>query len=471
MKKNLAILFLATCVTQGVFSQQMVLKKGTILEALPVNDSIAETFSLYLPTSFSTDKTWPLLVVFDLDGKEIQALSMFVHAAEEEGYVLAAPQVRDTASLADNMVKTTQTVQKVMDLLPIQKSRIYTAGAGSGGRYANLVPILSKDVSGAISIGASITNTELLSIRRPFHFIGIVNKKDYNYPGLLSVKKILDRYRFPNQVLIHSGDKLWPDPDYLKRSLRLFTLAAMRKQLVARDSSYIEGAYNSDVTHAGRLKNSLKLLMAEQYLGEMMGVYGAYKNLDSLRMVQRDIRRNKMYRSMKRSESAAFLKESLLKEDYLYYMEEDLLAYNFNNLGWWNFQRTEINKFIEGSNKAEKDMGHRLLGYINALAEDNIDIVQSEDLIDEDALAFLFMLKTILEPDNFDFYMKIISLSSKNEDFGTALFYLEEAFKRGFNDKEILYGLEHTALLRINPKFNKLVSEYLQDARYNIKEQ
>ncbi|MEX0362232.1 MAG: alpha/beta hydrolase, partial [Allomuricauda sp.] len=348
---------------------------------------------------------------------------------------------------------------------------IYTAGAGSGGRYANLVPILSKDVSGAISIGASITNTELLSIRRPFHFIGIVNKKDYNYPGLLSVKKILDRYRFPNQVLIHSGDKLWPDPDYLKRSLRLFTLAAMRKQLVARDSSYIEGAYNSDVTHAGRLKNSLKLLMAEQYLGEMMGVYGAYKNLDSLRMVQRDIRRNKMYRSMKRSESAAFLKESLLKEDYLYYMEEDLLAYNFNNLGWWNFQRTEINKFIEGSNKAEKDMGHRLLGYINALAEDNIDIVQSEDLIDEDALAFLFMLKTILEPDNFDFYMKIISLSSKNEDFGTALFYLEEAFKRGFSDKETLYGLEHTALLRINPKFNKLVSEYLKDARYNIKEQ
>lgn len=237
------------------------------------------------------------------------------------------------------------------------------------------------------------------------------------------------------------------------------------------DSALIERSYQEDVRHANRLKSSMRLLMAEQYLGEMMGIYGWYKNLDSLRLVQREIRRNKLYKSMKRAENAAFLKESLLKEDYLYYMDEDLVTYNFNNLGWWNFQRSEINKFIEGSSKAERDMGYRLLGYINALAEDNIDIVQSEDLIDEDALAFLFMLKTILEPDNFDFYMRIISLSSKNEDFGTALFYLEEALKKGFNDKDTLYGLEHTALLRINPKFNKLVSQYLKDARYNIKEQ
>ncbi|MCL6265197.1 alpha/beta hydrolase [Flagellimonas myxillae] len=449
----------------------MVLRKGAVLNALPVNDTLPETYSLYLPSNFSTDKKWPLLVVFDLNGKESQALAMFVMAAEDEGYILAAPQVRDTASLANNMAITTRAVQKIMKLLPIHKSRIYTAGEGSGGRFANLVPTLSKDVSGAISIGSDITNTELLNIRRPFHFIGIVNKRNYNYPGLLSSEKILDRIRFPNQVLIHAEEKEWPHISYLKKSLQLLTLNAMKRKLVPKDSSYVEMAYQEDLAQANQLRNSMKLLLAEHHLSEMMGVYGAHKNLDSLRLLQRSIRRNKMFRNMKRLENASFLKESLLKEDYLYDMEEDLLTYNFNNLGWWNFQMGEINKFIEGSSKYESDMGYRLLGYINALAEDNIDIVASEELVDEGALIFLYMLKTILEPQNFNFYLKVISLSSKNEDYGTALFYLEEALKKGFADTDKLYSLEHTTLLRIDPKFNALVSKYLEDARYNIKEQ
>ncbi|RUA19040.1 MAG: alpha/beta hydrolase, partial [Flavobacteriia bacterium] len=50
------------------------------------------------------------------------------------------------------------------------------------------------------------------------------------------------------------------------------------------------------------------------------------------------------------------------------------------------------------------------------------------------------------------------------------LFYLEEALKNGFKDKEKLYGLEGTALLRITPEFNELVSNYLKDALYEIDE-
>jgi hypothetical protein len=172
---------------------------------------------------------------------------------------------------------------------------------------------------------------------------------------------------------------------------------------------------------------------------------------------------------LKRAENAAFLQESMLKEDYQYYMEEDVFTYNFNNLGWWNHQMGVIDKFISSSKPFEKQMGHRLKGFVNVLAEDNIKIVLSEEVVDEDALAFLYMLKTILEPDNYEFYFKTISLSAKNDDFGTSLFYLEELLKKGFKDKEKLYGLENTALFRITPEFNEVVSKYLEDARYDIK--
>jgi hypothetical protein len=150
-------------------------------------------------------------------------------------------------------------------------------------------------------------------------------------------------------------------------------------------------------------------------------------------------------------------------------MEDDMYTHNFNNLGWWNYQMGEIGKFISSAKPFERQMGHRLRGYVNALAEDSITLVLAEEVVDEDALAFLYMLKTILDPEDTEYYFKIISLSAKNDDFGTSLFYLEELLKKGYKDREKIYSLEDTALLRITPEFNEMVSKYLEDARYDIK--
>jgi hypothetical protein len=469
-KKQLLFLLSLVCLTSAS-AQQMVLKKGEIMDSIPVQDSIPSSYSLYLPRDFTTEKKWPLLLVFDMEGKERQAISIFVGPAEKEGYILAAPKVKDTVSLTNNMIVTNNVLEEIVNLLPIQNGRIYTAGASAGGRFAGLVPIFIRGVNGAISMGASLTNTDLLNVRRPFHFIGMVSKNDYNYTTMLDDEKILDRYKFPNQVLLHDAKSAWPEVAYLQKGLQLFTLAAMGRNLIPKDSLYVENAYDEDVAKVNLLKNSGQLIWAEQYMGEMMSMYGAHKNLDSLREVQKELRRDKQFRAMRRAENAAISKEILLKENYQYDMEEDMFAHNFKNLGWWNYQMTELDKFINGSNIHEQEMGHRLIGFLNALAEDNIELVRSGQVIDEDALAFLYMLKTILEPENFEFYLKTISLSAKNEDFGTALFYLEEAFKNGFKDKDKLYSLEDTALLRITPEFNKMVEKYLKDARYDIIEQ
>lgn len=468
MKKIYILLFLSIVVGQRAIGQQLFLKKGGIIESLSIHDSVPETFSLYLPKNFTMDKEWPLLMVMDLEGRSKQTLSMFVNAAENEGYVLAAPQVVDSISMTQNMVNTNNALQKIAETLPIDGDRIYTAGASSGARFASLVPIFIKSIKGVIAMNGSMANTDLLNSKRPFHFVGIVGKKNFNYIEMLNVEKVLDRFRFPNQILIYTEQNEWPDLSYLHKALQLFTLAAMGKNHTPRDSIYIRTALKEDLAKLNTLKNTGKLLLAEQYMAEMMSVYSVHKNMDSLRQVQKTLRKDRIYRGMKRLESAALLKESLLKEDYRYFIEEDVITHNFNNLGWWNYQMGEINKFISGSNNSEKEMGYRLQGFVNALAEDTIEIIQSGPMIDEDALAFLFMLKTILEPQNFDHYLNIISLSSKNEDYGTALFYLEEALKKGFTDMERLYSLEDTALLRISPKFNNLISKYLKDARYEV---
>ena len=105
------------------------------------------------------------------------------------------------------------------------------------------------------------------------------------------------------------------------------------------------------------------------------------------------------------------------------------------------------------------------------MIEDNIDIEEAQTSVNGEAVIFLWMLKTITDPLNYSYYLKIISDSAKYEDFGTALFYLEELLKNGYKDKTELYSLENTALLRITPEFNNIVEKYLKDARYEIIEE
>ena len=101
-------------------------------------------------------------------------------------------------------------------------------------------------------------------------------------------------------------------------------------------------------------------------------------------------------------------------------------------------------------------------------SNDNTDFIEAEDVVDYEALNLLHMLKTITSPKDYNAYLEVISISSKMEDYGTALFYLEELLKNGYTDKSGLYSLEHTALFRIMPEFNEMVEKYLKGARYDV---
>ncbi|WP_350287317.1 alpha/beta hydrolase [uncultured Croceitalea sp.] len=471
-KRYLPLLVLFLFCLQFIASQELRLQKGTILDSIVVQDTINETFALYLPKSFEMKSKWPLLMVFDMKGRGSRVLGMFKEAAEAHGYILAAPNnLNDSLSITKNIVSVKMVLNRLGTMFPIHKSRMYTAGYQSGGRFANLVPIFIKPLAGAVSISTSVANLELLNSKRPFHLVNIVSAHDFNYTTLLEDEKLLNRLKFPNNMLVFETEDELPDTNYLKRALWLFNLSAMAKGNLAKDEDAILKNYDNEIKEIERLKNTRKLLLAERLMLETITAYRNVLNTDSLRNAQKNLRKEKMYRNLKRVEGAALFKENLKREDYSYYLEEDVLTYNFKNLGWWTYQMTQINGFINGDDKSEQRMGKRLLGFLNALVDDNATLVEADEVVDEEALLFLRMLKTITEPNVFEHYFEVVSLSAKNDDYGTSLFYLEEVLKKGFKDKDKLYALEHTNLLRITPEFNTLVEKYLKGARYEIKEE
>lgn len=447
-------------------------RKGVVIDSLPVRDTVVENFAMYLPTSFENNGKWPVLFVFDMKGRAKQALAMFKKAAEEQNYILAASNnVSDTLPISDNVLIANRMFNTVYDLLPIHKDRVYTAGIESGAKMASLIPVFVKSVEGVVAIGAPFPNTELLSEKDKFHFIGIVGREDFNYSEMVNVQKVFNRLKYPNSLLIHDGGDGWPPKRFIDKAFYQLTFASMARGDLSKDTVVLERQFKLDLEEVRQQIASRRLLEAYEDMGTVLNTYKAHFNTDSLRQARKDLKKDRVYRAQKREMNNIQFKESLLKDDYRYSLLEDLDALNYNNLGWWNFQMGELRKYDQKPRFREKQLGKRLIGFLNALVEDNIDIERSQKIVDMQAVSFLWMLKTITDPKDYSYYLKIISDSSKFEDYGTALFYLEELLKNGYQNKAELYDLEHTALLRITPEFNKLVKKYLDQARYNIIEQ
>ena len=367
MKKN--ILLFALLITSSLaLSQEMRLLKGAISENLVVNDSLNETFSIYLPTSFELSKPWPVVFVFDMKGNSKASISMLLNAAEKEGYVLASSNnLNDTLSISQNVLIANRLFNEVVNIIPIAKNRSYTTGFGNGARFASILPTFISEIEGVISIGASVGNVDILSSKKSFQFIGIVNRSDYNFTDMLQVRSILDKLKFPNQLLVFDGDNILPDTDIFTSALRILTLSSMAKGNVVRDDKFIKDSYNRFMIDANSYLSNDKPILAKYLLEDIERVFNPLIELESLKNTEKSLRRSSTFRQANRLQNNYILKESFAKEDYSYYLEEDILTYNFANLGWWNYQMKELDKLDKSANLFERQTASRLRGYINAL--------------------------------------------------------------------------------------------------------
>ncbi len=473
MKKIILQVVLLCFVVHATAQKEIILKKGVVIDSVKLNDSSLESYSLYLPRKYKATEKWPIVFVVDLKGKGSNAISYFRRAAEEQGYIVAASNnTNDTLSTSQNILAFSKMYNTVIAAFSIDENRMYTSGLANGARLASALPVFIKKIKGVISCGAGINNSEFISNQqKPYYFIGIVGKEDYNYTEMIKLRKVLNFRKIPNELLVFDGAAVWPPQKYIREALQLLRISAMFKGYEEKNSDYIKQSYTREVEKLEELKATKKLLNYNSELDKTISIYNSHFNIDSLIEKRKELKKNKLFKELKRNQKAIFFNEGLIKEEYSYALEEDVATYNFNNLGWWNYQMGKINERIKSKNKPTAQQGKRLLGYVNALTNETIGILNAEKTLDEEALSFLWMLKTIVAPKEYSNYIKIIANSAKNEDFDTALFYLEELLKNGYTDKQSLYVIEHTGLLKITSEYNAIVAKYLKEARYELIEE
>src|SRR5260221_7419534 len=82
------ILVSATSVTAQQTPAAAPIPAGEVQPSIMVLADASYSYALYLPTKYSTQKRWPLLLAFDPDGVGVDPVKLFQAAAEKYGFIV-----------------------------------------------------------------------------------------------------------------------------------------------------------------------------------------------------------------------------------------------------------------------------------------------------------------------------------------------------------------------------------------------
>ncbi|HSP82596.1 MAG TPA: hypothetical protein VLN72_02565 [Gillisia sp.] len=464
MKK--LILVLVLCGLQAGFSQELTLRKGVVIDTLSINDSIAETYSIYLPTSFTPDKTWPVIFVFDTNGRGSRATQLFRQAAEEQGYIIAASNnIGEKETLLNNVKIGTRLMNTVFNYFPIDNNMVYTAGFAEGARVASVMPTVFPVVKGVLAIGDAWVNVDYINNQAKFYFLGMAGYRDHKFNAVEETAQFLKRAKLQSEFYPYDGGGEWPPAEVLNNALGTLTLEAMAKGHRPKDLTMVEGLFQAELETAEGLRRGMQFYKANELMEIMDRKYALYGKSSMLKEKMKELRKERVYKNQYRDYTNADAKEADLLERYYYFFNEDVSSANFENLGWWSQQIKELQDLQAGNNIAEAEMAHRLEGQLHDLAKNAfLELKEANAAIDP--MVFTAILQTIFAKQDPEGYRNIISLSAQDGDYYTALLYLEDLLKTGYDDMESLYEIPGTLDIKLSPEYNSLVKQYLGSSKY-----
>jgi hypothetical protein len=468
LKKASFLILSFLFISQIGHGQEIKIPLGSIVDSIPAADTTGNSFSLYLPQDYSEKEQWPIIFVFDPKGRGRAATQLFRTIAEQQSYIIAASNLNlEKDSLQNNIKKVGPFVNQVDGMLPLDRKQVYIAGLAEGGQLATALPFIFNNVSGVLAVEDAWINTQYLNSSNKFMFSAIACDRNNSMNTLKEIVSYLDQEDFPTEMNFYSCEKEieWPSVDVIQNAVTGFTLNAIKEGNRPKDLDLVRTLFNEEVAYAEVLRRRRDYYRAFEKLQQIEEKYEDFDLETDLKDRIRDIRRNDAFREQRRNYRNATAKEEESQQEYIYFMETDVVTANFENIGWWAAKVAELEEMAEKSNGAQQKMASRLQGFLDVLSKNYYDNYVNS-AADSKTKIFVSILRTIFDKKDPEAYLNIIKIAGHDGDHQTALLYLEDLLKTGFDDMEALYDIKGILDLKISEPYNDKIREYLGEAKY-----
>lgn len=401
---------------------------GIIIEKVICKKDTSLSYTLYLPKNYSNKQNYPVLYAFDPQGKGKIPVELYKNLAEQNNYILIGSNNSkngnswdQSKAIADHLFSDSQ------NRLSINPKRIYLLGFSGGARIANALTVSNGSISDVICCGASNPSINIQDPRSNYTFLGICGTSDFNYIEMGKYDMIgLAGRNVKHTLLEFEGKHEWPNETIMREAFLWLELNAMRTQKIPLNDSLIKNIYTSAIQKVEEEKNKGKLYEAYNSVKKQITFLDGLIPLDSLYNIYNELK------TTPEIDKGLKLKERLWKD------EEKLQQYYINalqkeNLSWWNKEVSSINREIKnGSDKNKANIYKRIFSYLSL-----ISYMQTTGALKEKnmpAAKFFSEIYLLVDATNNEAHYLKANISAQEGDKKTALQFLDNAVKNGFND-------------------------------------
>jgi predicted esterase len=223
----------------------------------------SQTFALYYPPGYSTERRWPVLLVLDPRGRALLALKLFQDRAARLGWVILSSYNTLSDGPPEPNVDALNAMLAWAQAHPsLDPTRLYLAGFSGTARAAlGFAVALRGHVAGVIAVGGALGFTlggpETAFARdSTFAYFGSAGTRDFNYEEVLALAERFRTTQVPFRVIPFEGPHSWPPVEVCGDALDWLELRAMLGGLRMMDSGWVRARLADEVARAAELERS-----------------------------------------------------------------------------------------------------------------------------------------------------------------------------------------------------------------------
>lgn len=231
----------------------------------------SQSYTLYLPSTYTSAKRWPIVYFFDPAGLGRRPLDLYKAIAEKYGWIFAASNNSRNFSREEAASVEAIWLDTHLRLAP-DEQRIFASGFSGGARVAGAMALNCSrcHIAGIIAFGAGYPTNQRDSKDNLLYFFG-VGDRDFNWPEVTMIRRRRENSGQPYRVRVFSGSHQWPPPDVMEDAIQWLTLKAMQQKLLAPDRTFIDD----------RFRQIQSELQAAKKSGDFIAQLDAYSSLCS----------------------------------------------------------------------------------------------------------------------------------------------------------------------------------------------
>ena len=422
---------------------------GQIISNVFAKNETSLSYSLFLPSGYSSTKKWPLLILFDAQTRGTLPLELYKTVAEHNGFILMC----SNDSRNGNPPELTEKIIASMlsegtTRFSTHNDMIFTGGFSGGARIAALCAMQNQNIKGVIGVSAGFPTNQFPN--RPFRFIGIAGKDDFNYKELIELDNQLLQLNYPHFLFIHNGKHDWCPAELINNAMLLLASDAMRDKTIPINKKMLEENKQSNLEEAKQLMAAHHYTDAKIILNFILE---CNKGLDATDDVSKEL--------SKLVQSKAFQKQEKELNELLKTENTQLQSF-VQSIGkpinWWQEEVNKIRAKISAVPESEYSyMLKRVLGGVSIqcymYAQHFVNTSETANA------AYIVELYKLVDPENKDPWFFSAALNARNGKNEAAINDLYTSITNGFTDTNRLLNDVAFQSLLTQPSFSELLAK------------